>query len=216
MKRNWIVLLSSAIVLSGASQTVAPVATPLGAYAQSLQAPARVAADPAGNVYVTDPPAGRVVLFDAFGRQAACQTGFAGPLGIAVDARGVIYLAEEKTGSVSVFDARWNLLYQLGAGGGEFQLPNHLAVLSSPSNSTIYVADSKANAIKVYAGPALITQFGSAGTGAGQFDFPAGLCLSPSGELFVVDQNNDRVQVFDLAGRFLRAFALGTGNPSGR
>ena len=105
-----------------AAQAAAPNATPLGAIAQQLHGPARVAADAAGNIYVTDPAAGRVVVYDAFGQQRAVHDGFAGPLAIAIASDGRIYLSEEKSGSVSVFDSQWNLLYQLGAGANEFQL----------------------------------------------------------------------------------------------
>jgi sugar lactone lactonase YvrE len=199
-----------ACALLWAAAVRAQTTTPLGAYTQALRAPARVAADAAGNLYVTDSAAGRVVVFDAFGRCAAIRTGFAGPLGIAVDVAGQIYLGEEQTGSVSVFDAQWNLLYQLGAGAGEFQLPNHLAF--DAGSNTVYVADSRANVIKVYAGAALTNQFG-----AGQLDFPTGVGVATNGEVFVVDQNNDRVQVFDQAGSFLRTYKFsGMLGPSGR
>ena len=59
------------------------------------------------------------------------------PLGIAVDAAGRIYLGDEATGSVSVFDEQWGFLYKLGAGDGEFQMPNHIAIDSVSSWRTI-------------------------------------------------------------------------------
>jgi hypothetical protein len=120
----WVLLVLVALAV----QAAAPNATPLGAIAQQLHGPARVAADAAGNIYVTDPSAGGVVVFDSFGQQRAVHDGFAGPLAIAIADDGRIYLSEEKSGSVSVFDAQWNRLYQLGAGQNEFQLPSHLAV----------------------------------------------------------------------------------------
>jgi sugar lactone lactonase YvrE len=119
MKRIGISLLSCAAAWNVSSQTVAPNAISLTAYAASLQAPARVATDAAGYVYVTEPQAGRVVVFDTFGRQSSAHTGLGRPLGIAVDGQGHIFLADEQTGSVSVFDAQWTRLYKLGAGDGE-------------------------------------------------------------------------------------------------
>ena len=216
MKRICLALSCFAVVHSAPVQAAALVATSLGQYAKALQAPARVAVDPAGCVYVTDPQRGQVVVFDAFGRLVSTHTGFARPLGIAVDAQGTIYVAEEKTGSVSVLDAQWHLLYQLGAGAGEFLLPNHIALAPGTASHTVYVSDSRANEVRVYLGNSRHSQFGAYGTGPGQFNFPTGVCVSPAGEVFVVDQNNDRVQVFDSAGKFLRAFNLGTTQPSGR
>lgn len=54
--------------------------------------------------------------------------------------------------------------------------------------------------------------FGSNGTGNGQFVYPAGCCLLNS-ELYVVDKQNNRVQVFNLAGVYQRQFGtVGVGN----
>lgn len=61
--------------------------------------------------------------------------------------------------------------------------------------------------------PAYITQWGSAGSANGQFDLPWGVAVNPNtGEVFVADQNNHRIQVFDGNGSFLRSFgSFGTG-----
>jgi DNA-binding beta-propeller fold protein YncE len=190
-------------------------ATPLGSYRQNLRAPTRVATGPGGSVYVVDSATGQVAIFDAFGRYVGAVTAGAKPLGIAVDSTGRIYLGDEATGSVSVFDAQWSFLYKLGAGDGEFQMPNHIAL--DPVSNTVYVADSQANAVKVFSGATLVTQFGSAGAENGEFDFPTGISVSTNGEVFVVDQNNDRVEVFDRAGNFTRKYKYGGMlGPSGR
>ena len=217
MNRARLALLFFATAIRALGQPSAPATASLGAYTGAIHAPARVAADADGTVYVTDPRAGQVVVFDAFGRPTAAWTRLGQPLAVAVSPAHTVYVADEPTGRVSAFDAQGNLLYALGAGPGEFQLPGHLA--ADPAiDRTVYVADSKANLIKIYSGASLVTQFGGSGAGTGQFDFPAGIYVSPAGELFVVDQNNDRVQVFDRAGNFRRLFSLGgtPGAPSGR
>jgi hypothetical protein len=182
----------------------------LGADSQVLQAPARLATDALGNLYVCEPQAGRVVVFDAFGRVAFVKSGLAGPLGLAVAGDGRIYLAEEKTGSVSIFDGQWNLLSKLGSGDGEFALPNFIALHPGPGGTRVYVTDSAAHEVKAYLNGVLALRFGSQGTNTSQFEFPTGICVSGAGEVFVVDQNNDRVQVFDRSGGFLRQFTLVT------
>lgn len=189
----------------------APAATPLGAYAQALCGPASVAADGLGNTYVTDPASGQVVVFDAFGRPAAVRSGFSRPLAIAVDALGRIHLSEEKKGCVSVFDSQWNLVNKLGRGDGEFLLPSHIAI--DLASGTAYVCDSAANLVKVFPTGQPPWAFGAYGAGPGQFDFPAGVYVG-SGKAFVVDQNNDRVQVFNLQGGYQGSFAAGTSGGS--
>lgn len=212
--------LFMAMLWPPASRAAAPVATSLGADSQLLQAPARIATDALGNLYVCEPQAGRVVVFDAFGRVAFVKAGLAGPLGLAVAGDGRIYLAEERTGSVSVFDDQWNLLSKLGSGDGEFALPNFIALDPGPGGTRVYVTDSAAQNVKVYLNGVFDFSFQGAGTNA--FDFPAGICLSAAGELFIVDQNNDRVQVCDRAGGYLRQFTLvtkmgmGLGSAGGR
>jgi len=196
-------------LLGAVAQTTPPRATALGAFGGEVIVPARVAVGPAGMIYVTEPQAGRVTAFDPFFRRTAVREGLSRPLGIAVDSEGRIYLAEEQAGRVSVFDANWNLLFKLGAGDGEFLMPNHVAVSPGGAERAIYVSDSRANHIKVFVGGSLTIQFGTTGSGDGQFRFPTGICLSPSREVFVVDQNNDRIQVFDAGGNFLRKFPLG-------
>ncbi len=216
MKRTCIALYLLTIALSAVGQSAAPVATWLGGYSKSLQAPARVAIDAQARAYVTEPSAGEVVVFDAFGRKVDGRGGFAGPLGIAIDQQGSIYLAEEASGSVTVFDADWNPRYKLGVGDGEFLMPNHIAIDPDVDGGRVYVSDSRANLVKVYVGGVLTNQFSGSGQGGGEFSFPAGLGVRTNGEVFVVDQNNDRCQVFDRAGAFSRSFKLGATATSGR
>jgi sugar lactone lactonase YvrE len=49
-------------------------------------------------------------------------------------------------------------------------------------------------------------EFGSEGTGNGQFDHPADVALDGEGNIFVLDNGNDRVEVFNAAGEYLRQF----------
>jgi tripartite motif-containing protein 71 len=49
----------------------------------------------------------------------------------------------------------------------------------------------------------LIGSFGSYGSEPGQFNRPAGIAVGPGGKIYVADNENNRVQVFDAAGGFL-------------
>ena len=184
-----------------------PAVTPLWADQDQLRSPSRLAADEAGNVYVADPSAGRVFVRDAWGRLLSVKQGLAQPLAIAVDVFGIIYVGEAGTGSVSAFGQGWDRRIKFGRGDGEFAMPNHIAIDPDPSFPRLYVVDSGANVVKVYStAGSFLFQFGEKGVEPGQFDFPAGIHVSRAGEVFVADQNNDRVQVFDRGGKFLRCF----------
>jgi tripartite motif-containing protein 71 len=54
--------------------------------------------------------------------------------------------------------------------------------------------------------PTFHSAFGSSGTGDGQLNHPAGMAIDSAGDLWVVDQDNDRVQKFNQAGEFLDSF----------
>jgi streptogramin lyase len=52
----------------------------------------------------------------------------------------------------------------------------------------------------------LVAQWGSAGTGNGQFQVPNGVAVDAAGNVYAADQNNDRVEKFDSNGVFQLAF----------
>lgn len=188
----------------GPSDVPAPSVTYLRPQAGPFHAPGRIAVDASGRSYVSDPDAGRVVVRDAYGRLESMKPGLRGPLGIAVDSAGRIYVSEA-TGSVSAFAWNWNLLFKLGQGDAEFMVPNDVAV--DPSSGAVFVSDGAAHAVKVYSPAGQLEKvIGGRGRCAGQFEFPTAVHVSAGGEVFVADQGNDRVQVFDRRGAFLRCF----------
>ncbi|ASJ70625.1 DUF4347 domain-containing protein [Granulosicoccus antarcticus] len=54
--------------------------------------------------------------------------------------------------------------------------------------------------------PALVSQFGIAGTLDGEFTNPRGIEFDASGNLYVADRNNHRIQIFDSGGNHLLTF----------
>jgi hypothetical protein len=195
----------------GTSSVPPPAVVALATHGNSLAAPGRVAVDALGRSYTTEPTAGRVVVRDAWGRWVGMKEGFLRPLAVAVGVTGDILVSELGTRSVSVYDSDWNLQYKLGQGEGEFVLPNDLAL--GPLGDVVYVSDGGAHQIRLYdlPGGALRGTLGGPGSGIGQFNFPAGLYVSGAGEVFVADQNNDRIQVFAADGSVLRCFGRSGG-----
>src|ERR1043165_2347250 len=56
----------------------------------------------------------------------------------------------------------------------------------------------------------LIRQWGRFGTGPGQFHYPRGIALNREGHVYVTDEQNGRIQVFDENGVFLFQFGAET------
>lgn len=72
-------------------------------------------------------------------------------------------------------------------------------------NGRIYIADGYGNSriLEYDRQGARVRQWGSAGTGPGQFNQPHGIAIDDRGIVYVADRNNARLQRFDLDGKYL-------------
>jgi hypothetical protein len=60
-----------------------------------------------------------------------------------------------------------------------------------------------------------VTQFGSLGSDSGQFDSPSGVAVDQqSGDVYLGDKNNHRIDKFDGSGTFLLAWGWGVNGES--
>jgi DNA-binding beta-propeller fold protein YncE len=58
-----------------------------------------------------------------------------------------------------------------------------------------------------------VKKWGSSGIGDGQFERPRGIALDSSGNVYVADSNNNRIQKFDSNGKFITKWGSeGTGD----
>lgn len=195
----------AACTWGGISTVAPPAVTALRSYPDPYSSPGRVAVDAQGNIYATNPGAGKVLVWDSVGNLIFESDNLGSPTALAVSAAGDIYVGEQYSGSVLVFDPDWNLLGKLGSGDGEFLIPNDISL--DPGSGDIYVSDGLANEIRVYyATGGLRFSFGGFGTEDQQFRFPSAVHVTAAGEVLVSDQNSDKVKVFDREGNFKRCF----------
>ncbi|HXS60277.1 MAG TPA: SBBP repeat-containing protein [Candidatus Sulfopaludibacter sp.] len=54
-----------------------------------------------------------------------------------------------------------------------------------------------------------VKQWGSSGSGNGQFSNPSGIAIDSSNRVYVADSNNDRIQKFDNNGTFIKQWGSG-------
>jgi tripartite motif-containing protein 71 len=91
---------------------------------------------------------------------------------------------------------------------GNSEVCNHILVADS-GNHRVQAFDSLGN---------FVAEFGSFGTGDGQFNTPQGLAVDASGRVLVADQGNSRLVVLSFDGTefgYLDSFAAGFNTPTG-
>jgi sugar lactone lactonase YvrE len=181
---------------------------------EGLQKPYAIAVRQ-GRLYVSDPVAGTVKLFDIPARRFLAigpdpQEQLVQTLGIDVDDQFNLYVLDGATKDVKIYDADGRFLRRLG-GVKEFFRPSGIA--TSPDGQRVYVVDTGGverteHRIRVYDGRSgkHLFDFGKRGTGNGEFNLPRDVTLAADGKLYVVDSGNFRIQVFDPSGGFIRAF----------
>jgi hypothetical protein len=87
-------------------------------------------------------------------------------------------------------------------GGPPFNRPTNVCI--APSGD-LYVTDGYGNARvhRFSANGRLLQSWGEPGNGPGQFNLPHGIWVTGDGRVFVTDRENDRIQIFNLEGKFL-------------
>jgi sugar lactone lactonase YvrE len=113
-------------------------------------------------------------------------------------------------GSCSDISGATGSTYVLGHGDVGTTL--RVVVTASNAGGSASVS-SEASAVVSASQLVYVSQFGSEGAGDGQFDHPGDVAIGLNGDLFVLDQGNDRVEVFNGSGEYLRQFGSeGSGN----
>lgn len=174
---------------------------------QQLNTPMGVTSD-GSKIYIANAGKNQIDVFDQKGKWVS-QIGRGGtkegelnyPVDAALSPTGGLYVADFYNQRIQVFSTSG--AFQFSFPKGERIRP---AALDIDSSGNVYVADVNSQSIKIYSPKGeLIREIGGPGTGNGQFNFPNGIAVNQNGtEIYVSDSQNNRVQVFDGQGEFLR------------
>jgi hypothetical protein len=205
---------------------------------QPIGSSSSVAVDSKGNVWVvgrcganscTNSPAAPIMMFDKAGNFVRSFGAglFNFPHGLYIDRADNLWVVDErveggKGGTVTKFSQDGKVLLTLGkpgvAGGSRDTFAEPNAVLVAP-NGSIFVSeghspDKVERVVKFDATGKYLKEWGTAGTGPGQFNVPHTLAMDSKGRLYVGDRWNNRIQIFDQEGKLLGELTQ-FGRPSG-
>ena len=132
------------------------------------------------------------------------------PWDVAVTEEGNIAVAEFGYQSVSLYSVTGQRIHSFGtpnscgSGDGQFHSPSGVAI----RGDLMYVSDTSNNRVQKFSVSkrSFISKFGSSGKGKGQFSSPRGICIDPEGKVFIADQNNTCIQVFNEDDSFAYSF----------
>lgn len=107
-------------------------------------------------------------------------------------------------------DGKGNRVYKLDPTDGRVLLTlpdmfNRPADVVTNANGEVFVADGHVNSrvVKFSKDGRVLMEWGSKGSGRGQLNAPHSIAIDSHGRVLVGDRGNNRIQVFDQAGRYI-------------
>ena len=182
--------------------------------------PQHLAFDSENNLYVTDLGNSRVQKFDSSGNYLS-QWGsmgsepgqFGHPPGIAIF-NEYVFVVDNRNHNVQKFDLDGNFISKWGSYGnsdGSFKSPRGITI---SDDEFIFVVDSgNARIQKFTFDGEYVSHFGQSGKRGGNFITPVDIAIN-SNKIFVTDSTQNRINLYDLNGKFIRTINDSVGGSS--
>ena len=170
-----------------------------------------IAADPQGRIYLLQrgDKADPVIVLDASGKilHSWGKGMFATPHAIRIDPQGNVWTTDAASSKVYKFSPEGKTLLLIEVGGQPTPCGNFCSTtdVAFARDGHIFVADGYRNAriLEYSADGKKIAEWGSAGTGPGQFRLPHSIQIDGNDIVYVADRENGRIQRFTREGKFL-------------
>lgn len=187
----------------------------------ALWTPYGLATDSKGNIYVADGKVGAIFIFSTETKDVqmikhGVQAHFGDIIGLAIDDSDRLFVSDTKLHRILVFDKDHKVEGTISEGN----LVDPAGMVVDNENRFLYVADGGRDQVMVYDADKLnlLRTIGTAGkkhtlTENGQFSVPTNVALDADNNLYVTDMYNDRVEVFDADGNFIRAWGKAGDRP---
>lgn len=222
------------IVRINSSGNVDKVFGKIGSGPADLYRPWDIAVDSAGNIFVCNmvfdiemfqahdgvkvyDPDGNY-LREIAGRDYDASETMDLPYGIDIDQQDRVYVLYSAISSLKVYESDGDLIYVLDGADSQLPLPlsNMADVAVDDQNHWVYISDQSSSKVVRFElsekdGKINLIynrSLGGYGREPGQFAYPSNLAVDDeSGNLYVGDMANQRIQLFDPTGEFLTAFS---------
>ncbi|MFZ1130180.1 MAG: SMP-30/gluconolactonase/LRE family protein [Terriglobales bacterium] len=185
-----------------------------------LGEPYGLAVDSKGNLYVADPKIGAIFIFNTETRDLdliknKTHAHFVRIVGLAMDDGDRLFVSDPGLRHILVFDSTHKAEDVITDG---LVRPGSLAI--DRENRQLYVSDVELDQVLVYDADSLKLKrkMGTTGhnhelTTPGDFAKPTGLAVDSEGNLYVCDTLNDRIEIFDADGKFIKTFGKNGDGP---
>jgi DNA-binding beta-propeller fold protein YncE len=187
-----------------------------------------VAINSKGNIFVLSRGPQPLMEFDASGRyiRGFGEGLFDRPHGLRIDAEDNIWAIDGGGHIVMKFNPQGRVVMVLGVRGsaGEWHPYRHLRLFTEPNDvaigpaGEIYVSQGHgkgdSRVLKFDRDGNYLKTWGKTGKEQGEFNVPHSVAVDAAGLIYVADRGNQRVQVFDAEGAFVREMHL-PGTPCG-
>jgi sugar lactone lactonase YvrE len=179
----------------------------------SLIQPNGLAVDSKGRIYTADQKVGAIFIFDPETKDVELMKhgvsgNFTHIIGLAMDDNDRLFVSDPILRHVMVFNSQHKAEDVISDG---MVHPGEMAI--DTKNRLLYVSDTELDQVLVYDADSfkLLRKIGTTGhkhelTTPGDLAKPTGLAVDEDGNLYVCDTLNNRIEIFDAEGIFIRAY----------
>ena len=183
-----------------------------------VKEPFGVAINQRGEVLVTECGRHCVSIFSSsgqrlrfFGTRGYGHGQFSNPAGITVTSDGSFLVVDYGNHRIQKFSADGQFFTAVGTkGSNPLQFSSPRGIAFNKSNNMVYVVDTENSRVQILNSDLTFSStFGQRGYVKGMFRLPFGITCDRSGNVYITDRLNWRIQVFTAEGKFLRIFGEG-------